>query len=94
MEATHDASGSTIRANSRRLATLLPGAARDEAKRDVEADIERYVEVGIENQAACVVSLCAVEVAVCARLWLVKRRVRMTRSAKKKRTPAPKLGIT
>ena len=54
LEATHDASGSTIRANSRRLATLLPGAVRDEAKRDVDADIHRCVEVGIENQAACV----------------------------------------
>lgn len=54
LEATHDASGSTIRANSRRIATLGPGPARDEAKRDIEADIDRYVKVEIESQAACV----------------------------------------
>ena len=53
LEAIHDASGSTIRANSRRYSTLGPGPARDEAKRDIEADIERYVKVDIEHQAAC-----------------------------------------
>ena len=53
LEAIHDASGSTIRTNSRRYSTLGPGPARDEAKRDIEADIERYVKVDIEHQAAC-----------------------------------------
>ena len=53
-EALHDASGSTITANSRRLRTLPEGPERDVAKRDVEDDIARYVEVPIETKAKCV----------------------------------------
>ena len=54
LEAMHDASGATIRANSRRLATVGAGPEREVVKRDVEADIKRYVEFDVENRAACV----------------------------------------
>jgi hypothetical protein len=59
LEAVHDASGSTITANSRRLRTLEDGPAREEARADVAADIARYVHVPRETQAACVAAYAA-----------------------------------
>ena len=54
LEWLHDASGSTITANSRRLRTLGDGDERARARRDVAADIGRYAEVPLETKAACV----------------------------------------
>ena len=51
LEWVHDASGSAITANSRRLRTLPPGDARDQAKSDVAADIDRFVNVDLESRA-------------------------------------------
>ena len=68
LEAVHDASGSTITANSRRLRTLPPGKAREQARDDVAADIARYVDVPLEVQADCVRSYAqaaAIQMKVC-----------------------------
>jgi len=50
LEWVHDASGSAITANSRRLRTLPPGDARDQAKSDV-AVLDRFVNVDLESRA-------------------------------------------
>ena len=54
LEWVHDASGSVITANSRRLRTLPPGDARDVARRDVAADIDRFVDFDVAAKAECV----------------------------------------
>ena len=41
-------------ANSRRLRTVPNGPEREKARRDVAADIERYVEVPVQAKAKCV----------------------------------------
>jgi hypothetical protein len=52
---THDSSGSTFTANSRRLRTLHGNAAAlAECRRDVKTDILKYSHVSIETKAECV----------------------------------------
>ena len=49
-EQVHEVSGALATANSRRLRTLEPGAARDRAKADVAADIDNLTYVSLADK--------------------------------------------
>ena len=84
-EALHDAPGSTITANSRRLRTLPEGPERDVAKRDVENDIARYVEVPLETKAKCVADYATRERRGQQKCSVCKTRGHNARTCPKKR---------
>ena len=46
----HEISGALATANSRRLRTLEPGAARERAKADVKADIDNLAFVSLVDK--------------------------------------------